>query len=110
MNNYEVFVNANELQNVLASLKKQREVLSNEYKESICDILEESSSCLEIASVDITEINNSFRDVFNDIDTNLEALINVLENKVIKNYTDLSDAIKNSFNNDFKNQLDEIMK
>ncbi len=102
-------VSIEDLQNVLASLKKQKEVINGEYNGPIKSVLESSASCLSVAGLDITTISNTFNKVFGDIDTNLDALIDVLENKVIKSYSELAEAIRKMFNDEFRTKMEELL-
>ncbi len=109
MDNSKIMVSIEELKSVLASLKKQKENLSSVYKGSISSVLESSNSCLAVANLDTSAIKSTFDSVFNDIDTNMDALINVLENKVIRNYSELAEAIRTMFNNDFMTKMNELI-
>ena len=64
MNNDKIQVSIEDLKNVLASLKKQKEILINEYKGSISSILDSSASCLSVANLDTTTIKSVFNGVF----------------------------------------------
>ncbi len=109
MDNSKIQVSIVDLKNVLTSLKKQRDILNNEYKGSISSVLDSSQSCLGVAGLNTAVIKESFNNVFKNINTSLDALINVLENNVIKNYSELAEAIRKLFNNDFASKMNDLL-
>lgn len=104
-----VKITTEELKVVAESLKKQRDTLNDIYKTQIQKVLEQSSSCFSVAGLDTTSINSSFEQTFKGINTNLTTLIDLLENKVIKSYSELSYAIQQMFTADFGAKLNEIL-
>ena len=98
-----------ELNRVLTSLKNQRETISNEYQNNIKKVLESSSSCISVSGLDMTSVNSAFDSTFNTLDRNFDMLISVLENNVIKNYSELAEAIKQLFGQTFANRLAELL-
>ena len=104
-----VSVSIDELRMVAQSLRKQNEELQSQYTGTIKSVLDSSAACLNVAGVDISSINSAYSKVFSDINTGMEQLIDVLENSVIKNYSELSEALKKMFNSDFKNKMEELL-
>ena len=102
-------ISTEELKTLLSSLKEQRELISNEYKNSIRNVLESSSSCFNVSGLDYSYIISIFDDTFNSLESNFDRLIDVLENNVIKNYSELAVAIKKMFDENFANKLNEIL-
>lgn len=102
-------ISTEELKTLLSSLKEQKELINGEYKNSIRSVLESSSSCFSVSGVDYSRIISIFDDTFNSLDSNFEILINVLENNVIKNYSELAVAIKKMFDDNFANKLSELL-
>ncbi len=102
-------VTIDELKRVLESLKTQRETINSVYNDKIQSVINNSASCFGIAGLDCTKIEESYRDTFATINTNFEKLIDILENDVIKNYSELSLAIKQMFNIDFANQMETLL-
>ena len=109
MNDYGVKITTEELKIVVDSLKKQRDTLNDLYRTSIKSVLDKSSSCFAIAGLDNSTITDSFNSTFVNIDKNLSGLINLLENNVIKSYSELSFAIKRMFTDDFASKLSELL-
>ncbi len=98
-----------ELNRVLTSLKKQREIISNEYKNNIHKVLETSSSCISVSGLDMTSVNSAFESTFTTLDRNFDMLISVLENNVIKNYSELAEAIRRLFGPQFASQISDLL-
>ena len=108
-NNNGTFITANELKNVLSSLKRQRETIKTTYNSMIKNVLESSSSCFSVAGLDYESIISSFDSTFTSLDSNLGALIDVLENNVIKTYSELVIAIRQMFGTDFANRMSQLI-
>ena len=98
-----------ELQAVLSSLKAQKESINNTYKTMIKTVLESSSSCFAVSGLDYTTILSVFESTFTTLDSNFDALIDVLENGVIRTYSELAIAIRKMFSDDFAYQMAELM-
>lgn len=98
-----------ELNKVLTSLKKQREIISNEYKNNIRKVLETSGSCISVSGLDMTSVNSAFDSTFTTLDRNFDMLISVLENNVIKNYSELAEAIRRLFGPQFASQISDLL-
>ncbi|MBP5678234.1 MAG: hypothetical protein J6X28_00200 [Bacilli bacterium] len=98
-----------ELQNVLASLKTQRDTMNTTYKTSIKQVLDSSTECFSVAGLDYSTIMAAFNDTFNTLDKNYDGLINVLENSVIKDYSELTTAIRKMFGDNFGARLSELL-
>lgn len=102
-------ITTEELKVVLESLKKQRDQISNIYSSQIKKVLENSSSCFTVAGMDTEMISKSIASTFKNINTNLSALIDLLENGVISKYSELSYAIQKMFTNDVTNRLYDLL-
>ena len=98
-----------ELKRVLTSLKNQREIISSEYKNNIKKVLESSSSCISVSGLDMTSVNSAFDSTFTTLDRNFDMLISVLENNVIRNYSELAEAIRRLFGAQFAAQISELL-
>ena len=102
-------ITTEQLKTVLNSLKTQRETIRTTYDSMIKQVLDSSSSCFSVAGLDQSSVNSAFADTFKKIDTNFDALINVLENDVIKRYSELAMAIQQMFGGDFAARLSELI-
>lgn len=102
-------ITTQELKAVLNSLKTQQENIRNEYKNRIKSVLDSSSSCFSVAGLNYSTIIETFDDTFETLDKNFENLIYILENKVIKNYTELVAAIRQMFGKSFADKLVQLL-
>ena len=98
-----------ELRSVLNSLKTQRESIRYEYNNNIKRVLDSSSQCFSVAGLDYSTIIETFNDTFGTMDKNFENLIDVLENNVIRNYTELVAAIRKMFGKSFADKLINLL-
>lgn len=98
-----------ELKSVLKSLKNEKESLS-ETKKKVDKVLESSASCFAVSGLDYSTISDSFNTTFSNLDKNFDALINVLENDVIKNYAELISIIRRLFNDSFAEKMLSLLK
>lgn len=102
-------ITLDEVKVVLNSLKEQRETISSVYNSEISTVLESSSSCLTVAGLDYSQIIDTFNSTFTKLDERYYALIDVLENNVIKNYDELVTVIRQMFNDTFAKQMEELL-
>ena len=98
-----------EIKAVLASLKQQRDTIKDCYNSDIKKVLESSDACLKVSGLDTSAINSSISTTFNKVIEYLNGLINVLENDVIKNYSDVSTSLRQMFGSDFATKLSELL-
>lgn len=94
---------------VLQSLKNSKSNIKSTYNNDIRSVLQSSQQCLAVSGVNYTQLINILDEVFKTIDTNFDGLIDVLENKVISGYTDLSFALTQLFNNSLGSQLSSLL-
>ena len=102
-------ISTEELRAVLESLKQQRETISETYNSMIKKVLESSSYCFSVSGLDYSSIISAFDNTFRIIDARFESLINVLENNVIKNYSELTIAIRKMFDSEFASKISELL-
>ena len=109
MNDNSIKISTEDLKAVSASLKSQRDTLTGIYKSEILPTMNKSASCFAVAGLNTSDISEAFKKTFNNIETNLNALIDLLDNNIIKSYSELSYAIQRMFTDDFANQLSELI-
>ena len=98
-----------EIKTVLNSLKQQRDIINKSYSSDIKKVLESSNVCFQVAGLDTTEINQTIESTFKSINKNMNGLIDVLENDVIKNYTEVTAAVKQMFGSSFAAKISELL-
>ena len=104
-----LYVKSDELRAVAISLKQKEEKINNIYNNQIKSLLAESEEAIKVSGVDFNEINTQFQKAFTALATNLDNLSNALTNQILPKYDNLSISIKNAFNNNFANQMNEIL-
>ncbi len=102
-------ISLEELKQVSKALQSQKDTIYSLYKKNIVSVLESSRSCFKVAGVDFTNIENTFRSIYTELNRNYESLINVLNNNVIAGYSEVSETIKRMFNKEFATKLNEIL-
>lgn len=110
MANYSTSITIDELKAVLSSLKTQRDSINNTYTNDIKKVLESSDTCLKVAGLDTTAINNSISNTFKNLDSYFNGLIDVLENDIILNYSELTEALRQMFGSDFAAQMASLLE
>lgn len=98
-----------ELQTVLASLKSQKEIIEDTWKNIVFPVLESSSSCFSVAGLNYENIQSELGHIFSQTCLRLDSLIFVLENDVIKNYSEVAYSIRQIFNADFAAQMADLL-
>lgn len=109
MANDQTSITLEEIKTVLNTLKQQRDIINNSYNQDIKKVLESSNSCLQVAGLDTSQINQTIGDTFKSINENMNGLVGVLENDVIKNYAEVATTLKQMFGSNFAAKLSELL-
>ena len=102
-------ISAAELKRVVESLKEQRDIIKKGYYSSIRGDLIVSAACLKVSGLDYKKIIYAFDDNFYSILQKFEDLIYALENDIIKNYSELTEALRQLFGAQFANKLSSLL-
>lgn len=103
------YVSISELKAIAKSLDNQRDQIYTTYKNKVVPVLESSEKCFYIAGLNTKEIITNFNSIFNNVNTRLTNLVNVLNNDVIAQYNEIASAISQMFNRDFASRLRELL-
>ena len=103
------YVSISELKAIAKSLDNQRDQIYTTYKNKVVPVLESSEKCFYIAGLNTKEIITNFNSIFNNVNTRLTNLVNVLNNDVIAQYNEIASAISQMFNRDFSSRLRELL-
>jgi hypothetical protein len=98
-----------EVGKILESLKQQKETINKVYNTKIIKVLESSQQCFQVANLNYAEINETIAKTFNSLDKKYYNLIDVLENNVLRGYTEVVLAIQQMFNSEFASQMSELL-
>ena len=102
-------VDASGLRSVAQDINTKREEIMNVYTGSLKQIIESSKQCISTSGLDFDQVNSVFAKTFSSLDSSLAELSDVLINKIIPSYEDLSSEIRSAFNSEFADQLSSIL-
>jgi hypothetical protein len=102
-------VDASGLRAVAQDLNVKREEIMNVYTGSLKQIIESSKQCISTSGLDFDQVNSVFAKTFSSLDSSIGELSDVLINKIIPSYEDLSAEIRTVFNSEFADQLASIL-
>lgn len=109
MNN-KVLVRTEELKVITNNIIQEKNDILDLYTESLVDILTTSEIKLTNYSKEVNEVSKELKKLFSELDTNVTDLTNVLLNKIIPNYENLSTEIKALFGNNFADKLTQLLE
>ena len=107
--NTEEIVNIDNLKKIAFNIDKKKDEIKTLYEMKIKSIVDFSKECIIKNGADYDKINNNFNELFNDLDNRLNILVDLLNNKIIPSYSDLSVNIKEYFNNQFALELENLL-
>ncbi len=102
-------ISLEELKVLSRALEQQKNSIYNAYKNDIVTVLETTKKCFSISGVDYSNIEQAFNSTFTNLNNGYEALIDVLNNKIIAQYSEVVNSLKQLFNSQFANQLNSIL-
>ena len=109
MNESGVSIDLAELKSIANSIQTQREEIQKIYSGPIVSVLNASNQCFSISGLNLNKIYDEFNKCFQSIDLHLGNLEEVLNNNVIKNYSEVQTAIKQMFNNEFASKFSSLL-
>lgn len=109
MNN-KVLVRTEELKVITNNIIQEKNDILDLYTESLVNILTTSEIKLTNYSKEVNEVSKELKKLFSELDTNVTDLTNVLLNKIIPNYENLSTEIKALFDNNFADKLTQLLE
>jgi len=108
--NMDSYVNTSGLKEIANNIATKREEIASLYKDSIVSIINESKDAISVSGINYDDFINKFGNTFNTLDERLASLSDVLVNKIIPNYDDLNVHIKDAFNKEFAEEMNNILK
>lgn len=106
----QTFVDTTGLQSVAKNINTKRDEISSLYKNSITKILNESKEAISVSGINFDDFLSKFGKTFEALDTRLAELSDVLVKQIIPNYDNLNISIKEAFNNQFAEEMNNILK
>ncbi len=108
MNN-NVVVSTEEIRLIANNLISEKDEIIDLYNESLKDILDTSELELANSNTEIKNITEEVKKLFTQFDNNITDLTNLLTNKIIPNYEDLTGEIKTLFNKTFASEMNNLL-
>ena len=108
MNN-NVVVSTEEIRLIANNLISEKDEIIDLYNESLKDILDTSELELANSNTEIRNIIEEVKKLFTQFDNNITDLTNLLTNKIIPNYEDLTGEIKTLFNKTFASEMNNLL-
>ena len=105
----DIKINTSEVRAIADRLDSKKEQILNVYKNRLIPLIQSSEDCLKVSNLSYDEVIDSFNSVFNALDQRMNELTNVLRNKIIPEYENAASAIRNSFNNNFADEMRSIL-
>ena len=97
------------LKTIAASLKTEKEKILDIYQNDVVYILEKSFKCISKQGINYEEYNASMSNLFDLLYEYLSELTDLLSNKIIPRYENLSGDLVALFNNDFASKLSSLL-
>ncbi len=104
-----LYVSTEDLKAVANSLNTKKNEITNIYNTKVKPVMEQSKEAITVSGLNFDEFNRQFSNAFTSLANEIGSLSNALTTKIIPNYNDLSQSIRNAFNNDFANQMNTIL-
>lgn len=97
------------LKSVAQDMNSKKEEIMNIYNGTLKQIIESSKECISTSGLDFDAVNSVFARTFKNLDTSISQLSDVLLNKIIPSYEDLSSDIRYAFNNEFADEMSKLL-
>lgn len=102
-------VNTEGLKSVAQDMNAKRDEIMNIYNGTLKQIIESSKECISTSGLDFDSVNFVFERTFKNLDTSISQLSDVLLNKIIPSYEELSAEIRYAFNNEFAEEMSNLL-
>ena len=103
------FVKLDELKEIAVKMREKKDILLDIYEKKIKQILYKSNLCITKSGGNYEEIESTYNDLISQFDYKMTDLDEFLINKVIPSYEYLSTDIKNIFNHDFADKMQNLL-
>ena len=104
-----LYVNTDDLKAIANEIDQKKQGISDLYQGEIKSILKESENVIVSSGLDFNELTLLYDAIFYNLDAKLYNICHVLSNKVAPSYDNLSTNIAKAFNEDFANQMKDLM-
>ena len=104
-----VVVSTNDLRRVAQCISNRKKEIMDVYHTSVKDLLLQSTECLKKKGISYEEEEIRFQKLFMEFDNSVTELVDVLENRIIPGYENLSGDIKKFFNDQFASEMGTLL-
>ena len=106
----ETKISIEELKHIANNMEQKKEDIKEIYQAKVCSILKNGRLNKINNITEYDEIELDLKKQFEEFDSNMTELIEVLKNKIIPEYENLSDEIKNLFKNKLSKELKDLLE
>ena len=103
------YINISDLKNISKNMHTKKNDIIDIYNKDVKELLLNSKDCIEYANQKYDELDIFFKNSFSKFSDNFDELLNILDNKVIPSYEDLSNNIKTLFNEQFAKKFENFV-
>lgn len=103
--NDKIIVDGAGLQQVSSQLASNSEKMYSLYTNDIVSVLNSCENELKVSGLDYSVVSESFKKVFSSLNSQINELVDVLNNTIIPGYESTGQTISKMFNSDFANQM-----
>ncbi len=103
------YVNTNDLRDIAKEIASRQQAISDLYQNNIKSILKMSEGVMKFSGLDFEEICGLYDAIFYNLDAKLYNIHHMLEGKIATNYESLDASVSKAFNEDFAQQMKDIM-
>ncbi len=107
--NEDIRIRTDDLKRIVNDINMKKNQIMDIYNHSLKSILYSCENTLLDSGYNFVEIEDSFMTLFNDFNNFLDEFVRVLSDGVISNYEDLNSNLKNLFNNELSNGLNDLL-
>ena len=104
-----LYVNTTNLTEVANDINSRRQSISELYSGEIKSILRESENAIKASGLNFDELSALYDGIFYNLDAKLYNIHHVLTNKIIPSYETLGENLGKAFNNDFAEQMKDLI-
>ena len=105
-----LIVDAAGLQQVSSQLKTNSDKIYTLYTSDITSVLKSCEDELKVSGLEYDSVYEAFKKMFTSLHTQIDELVDALNNKIIPEYELSGQAISNMFNSDFASEMNEKLK
>ena len=108
--NDKTIISLEDLKYIASNITEKRREIMDTYNSSLKGLLIESDKCLRQAGKSFEEEDMEFKRLFTAFDKSVTELTEVLTNKIIPGYENLSEELRHLFNKQFAGEIARLLE